>query len=230
MNEHIQVEPGYHVRRWVTYLDLLGFTELIRTKNWVYIFAHYTQAIEYCTRKYASESTIEKAWFSDTFLLYSPDDTALSFTAIEATTRWFVYFLVSNGIPVRGAISCADLYADKENNLFFGKALVEAYHYGVNQNWIGFVLTPSCVEQMDAIGLPADQRLDYAYWNIPYRRPDKALPKTLPACILGGSIGNNACLDELYKMKTRLEGSDQITKYENTISFIEANRRQIVDG
>jgi hypothetical protein len=229
MNEYIQVDPSYQARRWITYLDLLGFTELINTKGWIYIFSYYKQAIEYCTKEYASESTIEKAWFSDTFLLYSPDDTALSFTAIEATTRWFVYFLVSNGIPVRGAISCADLYADKENNLFFGKALLEAYHYGENQNWIGFVLTPSCVEQMAAIGLPADQRLDYAYWNIPYINPDKTLVERLPACILGGSVGNNACLDELYKMKTRIGNSYQITKYENTISFIEANKKQVVE-
>jgi hypothetical protein len=124
MNGHIQVDPGYHARRWVTYLDLLDFTELILTKGWVYIFSYYTQAIEYCSKEYASESAIEKAWFSDTFLLYSPDDTALSFTAIEATTRWFVYFLVSNGIPVRGAISCGDLCS--EDMRFISEVLQES--------------------------------------------------------------------------------------------------------
>jgi hypothetical protein len=231
MNDHIQVDPGYHARRWVTYLDLLGFTELIQTKDWVHVFSYYTQAIEDCIKENdAFESTIEKAWFSDTFLLYSPDDTALSFTAIESMTRWFVHSLVSHGIPVRGAISCADLYADKDNNLFFGEALIEAHHYGENQNWIGFILTPSCIRQMDIINLPADQRLDYVYWNIPYkqrcrRRRDKALVEKLPACILGGSIlGYNACLDVLRKMEKRLEGTDHITKYKNTISFIEANQ------
>jgi hypothetical protein len=78
---------------------------------------------------------------------------------------------------------------------------------------------------MNVIGFPADQRPDYAYWPIPYRRPDEALPRTLPAYILGGSIlGYNACLDELRKMKTRFEGTDHITKYENTIRFIEAKQ------
>lgn len=206
---------------------------MIRTKDWVYIFSYYTHAIEYCARDRGFEPTVEKIWFSDTFLLYSPDDTASSFAAIESTTRWLMYFLVSAGIPVRGAMSCGDLYADKENNVFFGKALVEAYHYGENQNWIGFVLSPSCVEQMAAIGLPADQRLNYAYWNVPYKRIDETLPRSLPAYILGGSAevnGKNACLDKLREMKTRLEGSDHRTKYENAISFIEANRRQLVKG
>jgi hypothetical protein len=230
MNGYIQVDPRNQTRRWVAYLDLLGFTELIRTKSWIYIFSYYTKAIEYCTGEDTSESSVQRTWFSDTFLLYSSNDTAISFAAIEARTRWFAYFLVSNGIPVRGAISCGDLYADRENNLFFGKALLEAYHYAENQNWIGFILTPSSVERMGSIGLPADQRLDYAYWDIPYTRPDEKFPKRLPVCILGGSIGDNACLDELRKMKTRLAGSDHVTKYENTIRFIEANRRHFIDG
>lgn len=232
MEEHIQVDPTNHARRWISYLDLLGFTELIRTKNWVSVFSYYTHAIEYCRRQHEF-GQVEKTWFSDTFLLYSLDDSASSFAAIEATTRWFVYFLVSAGIPVRGAMSCADFYADKQNNVFFGKALIEAHHYGENQNWIGFVLSPSCVEQMATIGFPADQRLNYAYWNIPYKRMDKTLPTSLPAYILGGSeeiSGRNQCLDKLCEMRARLKGSDHIAKYENAISFIEANKRKIVKG
>lgn len=246
MNAYIQVNPGYYKRRWVTYLDLLGFAELVRT-DWVNIFSKYAPIIERYTREdliAIAEPTIEQAWFSDTFLLYSPDDTILSFTAIDRRTRAFVEFLVSEGIPVRGAISCDDLYADKQNDILFGKALLEAHHYGENQNWIGLILTPSSVKRLATIGFPAERRSDYACWNIPYKRLDKGLFKrlvpgclqrrlgmrgldrnlarTLPACILGGStLGHNTCLDELHKMKTRFEGTAYITKYENTISFIE---------
>ena len=84
MNAYIQVNPGYYKRRWVTYLDLLGFAELVRT-DWVNIFSKYAPIIERYTREdliAIAEPTIEQAWFSDTFLLYSPDDTILSFTAI----------------------------------------------------------------------------------------------------------------------------------------------------
>ncbi len=233
MEEHIQIDPANHARRWVSYLDLLGFTDLIRTKGWIYIFSYYTQAIDDCIRVDGFKPRVEKTWFSDTFLLYSPDDTAPSFGAIEATTRWFVYSLVSHGIPVRGAMSCGDLYADKQNNVFFGKALTEAYHYGENQDWIGFVLSPSCVEQMAAVGLPANHRLNYAYWDVPYKRIDETHPQTLPAYIMGGSAevnGRNACLDKLREMRARLKSSDYAAKYENAISFIEANRREIVKG
>ena len=167
MRNQIQVDLDDYTVRWVSYLDLLGVTELIKTKDWFYVSSYYDKAVESCTRNLNFEPKTEKIWFSDTFLLYSPDNTASSFTAIEATTRWFVYSLIAAGIPVRGAMSCGDFYADKENDIFFGPALIEAYHYGENQDWIGFVLAPTAVKQMDAIGLPANKRLNCAYWNIP---------------------------------------------------------------
>ena len=95
---------------------------LVCTENWVKIFSDYTQAIEHFMRESGvDEPTIEKVWFSDTFILFSPDDKDRSFCAIESAARRFVDSLVSRGIPIRGAISCADLYADKKNSLFFGK-------------------------------------------------------------------------------------------------------------
>ena len=129
-------------------------------------------------------------------------------------------------------MSYGDFYADKENNVLFGPALIEAYHHGENQDWIGFVLSPSAVNQMVVIGLPANGRLNYAYWNIPYKKiADVNLQKSLPAYIIGGHAetnGRNPCLDKLLKMKGRLTDSGLIKKYENTINFIEANKRQLM--
>lgn len=233
MSKQIKVDPASYAARWVSYLDLLGFTELVRTKGWVYVFSHYTQAVKHVIKDRGFEPSIEKTWFSDTFLLYSPDNTASSFAAIEATTRWFMYFLICAGIPIRGAMSCGNFYADKENNVFFGQALIEAYQYGENQDWIGFVLSPSAINQMTAVGLPANERLNYAYWNIPYKKVDNTLPESLPAYIIGDSVeinGKNPCLDKLLEMKGRLKDSRFIKKYENTISFIRANKRTVIKG
>lgn len=227
MRRHIDVDPACHAVRWVSYLDLLGFTELVGRKDWIYVFSHYTQAVEHFVEERGFEPTIEKTWFSDTFLLYSPDNTASSFASIEETTRWFIYFLICAGIPVRGAMACGDLYADKDNNVFFGKALIDAYQFGENQDWIGFVLAPSATNQMAAVGIPADERLDYAYWNIPYKKADDSLPRSLPAYIIGGSVqinGRNPCLDKLVEMKGKLVDDRIIRKYDNTISFIGAKR------
>ena len=139
-------------------------------------------------------------------------------------------------------MSYGDFYADKESNTFFGPALIEAYHYGENQDWIGFVLTPSAVNQMAAIGLHANKMLNYSYWDIPYkkaaycasaRKDARILQKSLPAYIIGGHLeinGRNLCLDKLCEMKGRLKDDRLIRKYENTIKFIVANKRTFVKG
>ena len=231
MIKQIRVDPSCQAIRWVSYLDLLGFTEIIRMKGWIYVFSHYAQALEHFIQDLDFDLRIEKTWFSDTFLLYSPDNTDSSFTAIESITRWFVNSLIFDGIPVRGAMACGDFYADKENSMFFGQALVEAYNYGENQDWIGFVLSPSAVNRMSEIGLPPHERLNYAYWQIPYKNTDNTLPESLPAYIIGGAteINNrNPYLDKLVEMKSRLKNVRFRRKYENTINFIEANKRTVV--
>jgi hypothetical protein len=233
MEDQVQVEPFDYTARWVSYFDSLGFTELVNTHGWYGVYHIYNKAIEGLTKDYGCKSNIERMWFSDTFLLYSPDCTANSFTEIEQKSRQFIDRLILDSIPVRGAMSYGDFYADKGKNYFFGPALIEAYHYGENQDWIGFVLTPSAVRQMAAIGLDANKG-NYAYWDIPYKKEayhanaSKAAPilqKSLPAYIIGRhgvTNGRNIQLDRLYKMKGGLKDNRLIRKYENTINFIEA--------
>ncbi len=233
MKNQIQVDPEGYTKRWVSYLDLLGFTDLVNTKSWLEIISFYETVIERLLKKYSFTSKIEITWFSDTFLLYSPDNTKCSFFDIDYATRFFIYSLIEYSIPVRGAMSCGDLYADRKTNTFFGRALIEAYDYGDNQDWIGFVLTPSAVERLAAIDYYLS-KVNYSYWNIPYKKAaycasapkhTHILEKSLPAYIIGnatrsGDDNNNDCLDRLCKMKGKLKDSRLTGKYENTINFI----------
>ena len=57
--------------------------------------------------------------------------------------------------------SCAEFLGDKSNQIFLGKALVEAHKYGERYNWLGFVVCPSAQARMNEIGLPPDERLNY---------------------------------------------------------------------
>lgn len=230
MEKDFGVNPQLFIKRWVSYLDLLGFSEIIRSKSWSFVFSYYSRAIKQFVKDRGFEPAVGKTWFSDAFIIYSFDNTAESFAAVEATTRWFIFFLISAGIPVRGAMACDDLYADIENNIFFGKALIEAYSYGENQNWVGFVLCPSAIKQMKVIGLPAEQRLNYAYWNIPFKKRDYGLTHRLPAYIIGDSVkinGKNVCLEKLKVMKNSQSDDRIIKKYDNTIDFITKNERTI---
>lgn len=239
MNDEIEFEDKFNAKRWVCYLDLLGFTELTKTQDPFSVFLYYTKAIEHLSsEKGFRPDIIEKTWFSDTFLLYTPDDSASSFCIIEAITRWFIYFLICDSVakPIRGAMSCDDFYADRYNNIFFGKALIEAYTYGENQDWIGFVLSPSAVKRLDEVNSPSSVRLNYAFWDIPYKRCDLKIEKHLPAYIIGTHStinGRNPCLEKLKQLLKQLKQAQKdriiIKKYKNTIKFLEANKRVLMD-
>ena len=233
--EMIHYDPSCDRKRWVAYFDLLGTTALIRANRIAEVFTAYAQAIEHVTRELHQDNTVRHAWFSDTFLMYSTDDSASDFVVMDLVARWFVQHLVTRKIPVRGAISSDNFYADFNHGLFLGKALVEAYEYGEVQNWIGFILCPAAINRLNEVGLPAGERLNYAYANIPVKTepPVKKNPSNfvfnLPACILGrwSTInGENLCLSALREMKS-MSTVDSITqKYDNSIQFIESNRRE----
>ncbi len=237
-----QYEPEDYTKSWVSYLDLLGITDLVHKKDWVDVSYYYEKAVKEFTEVYNLTSKVERAWLSDTFILYSPDNTACSFVEIESITHAFILSLIEHSIPVRGAMSCGDFYADKKKNILFGPALIDAYCYGENQDWIGFVLTPSAVEQITVIGYHIDQtNINYAYWDIPYKKiaycasapkDTPCLKKSLPAYIIGNSQRSgvdrhNECLNRLYKMKGKQKDCKLIRKYENTINFIEKKQMNL---
>ncbi|MDY7000481.1 MAG: hypothetical protein SVS15_01700 [Thermodesulfobacteriota bacterium] len=229
MERYIEANPQLFVKRWVSYIDLLGFSKIVQDKDWVYAFSYYTRAIEQFIRRRGFENEVSRTWFSDTFIIYS--NTEESFAAIESTTRWFIFFLIRAHMPVRGAMSYGDFYADGEKNVFFGKALIEAYSYGENQDWIGFILCPSAIKQMDVIGFPANKMLHYSYWDVPYKRKDIYLTPKLPAYIIGNQVqevnGRNACLEKLEEMKSRQSDGRIVQKYVNSIEFIKKNERKV---
>ncbi|MDP2744524.1 MAG: hypothetical protein Q8P00_05605, partial [Dehalococcoidia bacterium] len=218
--------------RWVSYFDLLGFSELVNTREWFDVWLLYSKALKEFKEEFGLEPHVEKIWFSDTFVLYSSDDSNDSFISVEAMSRAFVYSLVCRGIPLRGAMSYGNFYANRQNSVFFGPAFIEAYNYGEHQDWVGFVLTPSAIKQMEIMGFPAHERLNYAYWDIPFKSLEQKQTTHLPAYIIGGNLrlnGRNLSLDKLREIKLSLQSSHNtkfVNKYENTIRFIEANERK----
>lgn len=217
-------------KRWLAYFDILGISDLIRSKNYLEVFETYAGAIERCKRQIRNHNKIHAMWFSDTFLFYSEGNSAGDFLSLNSISGWFIYFMISKEIPVRGAISCDQFYADKEHALFFGEALLEAHKYGESQDWLGFLLCPSAVKQLRKVGSPAENFLNYAYWDIPFTKDISENTARLPAFILGD------CADPVYGRylsalkRMRKKGTTKaiVQKYDNTIAFIKANNRTAV--
>lgn len=118
MRNRIQYNSDYETSRWVGFFDLLGIKRILRNKDTVSVFVSYSRAIERIRDRETDFDNVDYAWFSDSFIIYTTDDSIQSFDAIDNFCSWFCYFLITREIPVRGSISCSSFYADKENNLF----------------------------------------------------------------------------------------------------------------
>ena len=161
--EAIHFDPAFSQKRWVAYFDLLGTQKLTRTRHIVEVFTVYAHAIECASRELHSRNVVRHTWFSDTFLMFSENDSISDFAYIEQAARLFAVGLIHRKIPFRGAISCGNFYGDFISNIYFGEALIEAYKYGEIQDWIGFVLCPSAVSRLSSLGFPATERRNYAF-------------------------------------------------------------------
>jgi hypothetical protein len=157
----------------------------VLSRNHLSIFEVYRKAIEEVKTRKTRLPCVQLAWFSDTFLLYTDDRSISSWGELDHLSRWFLYFLIEEQIPGRGAISFGELYADRGDNIFFGQALIEAYEYGEAQDWMGLVLCPSATEVLERQGLLTGQDSNYAYTTIPYGKRNPRFQKQLPACVVG---------------------------------------------
>lgn len=208
--------------RWFCYLDLLGFRDLIRTKEAAHVIELYDAVI--AKLKVGADEKrslgIAYSWFSDTFILFSRGDTLQEFALLEQAGRLFFQRLILADIPARGALSHGALYSNLERNIFIGEALIEAYEYGEKQNWLGFLLTPSVYRKL--LGTQLDIRNRYNYRSVleedvishPVRE------NVFAFAFNNGTVnGANPLLSAIRRMKGRASQQYQL-KYTNTEQFI----------
>ena len=230
-----QFNPELTKDRWVACFDLLGIRSLVNNGNLFQVFCAYADAQKEAKPKRLGQ--VRVFWFSDSFFFYTGDSSKSHFWVLESVSRWFCHFLVLKQIPVRGAISYGAMYADPVHSLFFGQPLIETYDYAEAQNWIGFILTPSVVGRLRELGIRPDERINYAYWQIPFKESfgAKELPlkeQRLPACLFAGatapSTSRDFCLKQLASMR-EAAGTKHAVKYDNTIDFLNRNIRHVVE-
>jgi len=234
--EEIDIKKDAFRKRWASYFDLLGFSDLVQTKGELSVFDTITTALEEFNRKRnPNDHLIDRMWFSDSFILYSQGASDIDFSCLEQVSRHFFLSLIQKEIPVRGALAFGELYADKDNNILFGKALLEAYKYSENQDWIGFILTISAEKQMEAVNLLAQKRFNYRKSIIPWKiDPEKNsehkehYPESLFACeFLHQETGRDPCVEILSQLEERALLPEIRRKYRNSIEFIQGYSKKI---
>jgi hypothetical protein len=227
--DELNFDPSNAGKRWVSYFDRLGFGEFTEKNHHVDVFFEMDKILAIARESNLFTEYGELVWFSDTILFYSADDSLNSYSAICNASRRFFDDCLQAGVPVRGAMSFGDLYADKVNSLFFGKALVDACKYGDKFNWLGFVLHKTALEKKNEIGVK-DNLSCYKEWKaeVKAQGTKPIREESVVAYLPGPSSCQHvtehnpfrASLAALEKMLGSAECENHKRKYRNTMQFI----------
>jgi hypothetical protein len=228
---------------WVAYFDILGFKSETRLNTGqLSVLAYmYKEAVEHINGELKSipnfGSLYDCLWFSDSFLLYSLDDSIKSYNTIcIAVTHFFDYMIITKKWLLRGALTAGDFYADRNSDIYLGEALIDAHNFTEKQDWIGLVLTPNAHAKLVANGhnpfIWVDGR-GFREYDVPIKRRtrDNGLEQISLDCekLWAYHYRNNDrrrdIIMDLMRSACNRKGGLAIEhrrKYENTLRFYEA--------
>ena len=141
--KHWQIESN----RFVAYIDILGFKELVLNNSFEYLINKF-RILNNDNLLFSSPNLFNKEnelvcfhsiYFSDTIYIFSSNDSISSFRNFLLALYYYTNGLLFNNIPFTGAISHGSAYIDIDKNLFFGKPIIDSYILGEQVNYIGLV-------------------------------------------------------------------------------------------
>lgn len=135
--------------RYLLILDILGFSALVEQKSPAKIYKVIDDALEAFSDWEKLNKQFKTIYFSDTFVFYQEPKGYgdWAFLDVYAIGAMLLSALLAQGIPARGAITFGEfevrIDSRNKHQVYFGKALVEAYKAERKENWIGITIQPS---------------------------------------------------------------------------------------
>jgi len=230
---------------WVACFDLLGFRDKIKNLKKpnsleAEVNVYFKETLEKAKKGVKQHQellpNIQHGFYSDTFFFYIPvDETGHSCTVIDSLARQFFVECIWSRDPLCGALSLGLFYAEKEENIYIGPALIDAYKYVEKQEWIGLVITPKACSELQKINLCPPDRGKYIKYDVPAKgrkifQNDKIIiPIVTESLFAFRMIRYHQVENSINQMKKEAEnkGVDQsiLFKYENTIKFINDTKK-----
>lgn len=221
-----------HSKCWVACFDILGFKNLVSFEDdeslqITFLIEDYEKTLEHlktsCERY--QEGDIEYCWLSDTFVLFSRDDSARSYAVLQQAAKHFITECTYSNIPIRGAISVGHITRSKDNRSFMGKAFIDAFVYAEDQDWIGLLLTPTAIAKASSNGLFPERHDFVKSQNIPMRKfPSNGV---MAYRFQNGSANFASPLLTMLSQMKHFSEEQHHKKYDNTKQFIEEHYKYI---
>jgi len=162
---------------WLAYFDILGFSNMVESFPVEFVRDKLKEA-----RKEGEQfnAICRFKFFSDSFIFYTENDSMDSFQSIRGVSAFFFRAMFTGKrlphFPMRGCLHVGKFYADEEDGIFFGRALIKAYELADGQDWIGFVLSEEAGKRLteyQSVGLKSGEYSFFQEHNVPYKKETK---------------------------------------------------------
>lgn len=233
-------------RGYLAWLDILGFKEFCRKNRSEKVFGVLCRCADKSTEDVFHRSAVA-VWhfhsnlvkchvFQDTVVLYSVPHKRDALPEMLSTCCSLLYSLISQKIPVRGAIAYGNIEQREVcldnhliGSLIMGSAALKAYEFEQKQDWIGVALCPSLLEHNRVLvqsckrcreaEIPCKDKLPYdGYALIPAKRESEADGE------LAQDIGESISSLKVMEVKARPEIKQ---KYSQTIGWLESVEKDL---
>lgn len=150
-------------RRFVAVMDILGMSEWVLQKPLAEVagliksslVAGLGQAPQALVRNVPTGPLVKSAFFSDTVLLYTRDNSWESLYCVLTVTKSILHGALFEGLPIRGAISVGEMAVDRPSSLYAGDPIRDAFVSSEKDETkpyrsVGVHLTDSCLADLRA--------------------------------------------------------------------------------
>lgn len=213
------------IQTWIAHFDILGFKNRINYDDQSLLLEILKSSIDDAIADLEKDinhfyDVIEYISYADTFIIYSKATETTGYPELVRASKNFINTCIYKRLPIRGAISHGELILGHDNKILMGKAFLESYEYGEDQNWIGLILTPSASMKLKSINLDPI-RHGFINRDIPLRKFSIFDENVYAYRFINGST-NYTCplLPILKEMLQKATGKEKV-KYLNTIKFID---------
>ncbi len=172
--------------RLIAVCDILGFKELVRTRPLSVLvdkdLSLFQRLAGFCVKhgsvpdvppklvEMRDQGRVGFAWYSDTVIIYAQNDEDISCRNVLETVGWLVFTSMMTSTKIRAGIAYGEFYADPDNEMLVGPAVVDAYELEQAQQWAGAALTTDAASR---IPKRVSTGARYQWWLCEYDVPLK---------------------------------------------------------
>ena len=135
--------------RFIVFLDIMGFKDFVARKSHKEVYdmmVRLSGSKSYINRAFTKvevpeykDKELYTASFSDSIILFSKDKSSESLDMIAASAAYILHDSTLNDIPMKGAIALGTISVNKEQQIYFGQPLIDAYLLQDEVNYYGIV-------------------------------------------------------------------------------------------